>query len=129
MATKRLFVSFDYDHDADLKMLLVGQSKHKDTPFDIVDASVKEHLTGDWVQKVRGRIDRADVVCVLCSTTTHTAKGVEVELAIAKELKKPYFLLRGYSNKICTKPTNAAASDKMYDWTWDNLKLLVHGNR
>lgn len=129
MAKKRMFVSFDYDNDSDLKMLLVGQAKHEDTPFDIVDASVKDHLTGDWKAKVRGRIDRADVVCVLCSTTTHTAKGVEIELAIAKDLDKPYFLLRGYKDKACTKPTNADASDKMYDWTWENLRLLVHGNR
>lgn len=129
MAAKRLFVSFDYDNDADLKMLLVGQAKHDDTPFEIVDASVKDHLPGDWKEKVRGRIGRADVVCVLCSTTTHTAKGVEMELAIAKELKKPYFLLQGYKDKVCTKPANAAADDKMYDWTWENLKLLVHGNR
>ncbi len=128
MATKRLFVSFDYDHDADLKMLLVGQSKLGDSPFEIVDASVKEHLTGDWKQKVRGRIRRADVVCVLCSTTTHTAKGVEAELTITKELKKPYFLLKGYVNKACTRPVNATA-DKMYKWTWDNLKLLIHGSR
>jgi len=129
MAAKRLFVSFDYDNDADLKMLLVGQAKHEDTPFEIVDASVKDHLPGDWKTKVRGRISRADVVCVLCSTTTHTAKGVDVELTIAKELKKPYFLLRGYSGKVCTKPASAAADDKMYNWTWENLKLLVHGNR
>lgn len=129
MAAKRLFVSFDYDNDADLKMLLVGQAKHKDTPFDIVDASVKDHLMGDWKQKVRGRIDRADVVCVLCSPTSHTAKGIEVELDIAKELKKPYFLLKGYADKDCKKPANATAADKMYNWTWDNLKLLVHGNR
>lgn len=128
MNSKRLFVSFDYDHDADLKMLLVGQSKLPDSPFYIVDASVKEALPGDWKQKVRGRISRADVVCVLCSTTTHTAKGVEVELGFAKELDIPYFLLKGYKDKACTRPTNAAA-DKMYNWTWDNLKLLIHGNR
>ena len=41
MARKKLFVSFDFDNDADLKMLLVGQSKHSDTPFDIWDSSVK----------------------------------------------------------------------------------------
>lgn len=128
MSPKRLFVSFDYDHDADLKMLLVGQSRLPDSPFNIVDASVKEHLTGDWKQKVRGRIERADVVCVLCSTTTSTAKGVEVELAIAKELKTPYFLLQGYKDKVCKKPANATA-DTMYNWTWPNLKSLIHGGR
>lgn len=129
MQRQRLFVSFDFDNDSTLKMLLVNQAKHDDTPFDIVDASVKEHLTGDWQAKVRERIRRADVVCVLCTPTTHTAKGVAIELAIAKELGKPYFLLRGYSDKACYKPAQAAGADKIYDWTWDNLKLLIHGRR
>jgi len=129
MQRKRLFISFDYDNDATLKMLLANQAKHPDTPFDIIDASVKEHLTGDWQAKVRERIRRADVVCVLCSPTTHTAKGVAIELEIAKELGRPYFLLKGYSDKACIKPSNAASSDKIYSWTWDNLKTLIHGGR
>ena len=32
MAT-RAFISFDYDHDADLKAILVGQAKNTDSPF------------------------------------------------------------------------------------------------
>ena len=75
MPKKRLFVSFDYDNDEILKTFLIGQSKHEDTPFDVTDASVKEHLTGDWQAKVRARINNADVVCVLCGTKTHTASG------------------------------------------------------
>jgi len=129
MARKKMFVSFDYDHDADIKMLLVGQSKHEDTPFDIWDSSVKEHLTGDWEEKVRNKIRNVDIVCVLCGTQTHNAKGVAIELQIAKDLKKEYFLLAGYSDKVCTKPTSATASDKMYKWTWENLKTLIHGGR
>lgn len=129
MQRKRLFVSFDYDNDRTLKMLLVGQAEHQDTPFDISDASVKDHLPGDWVAKVRERIRRADVVCVLCSPTTYNAQGVAIELKIAKELGKPYFLLAGYSDKTCYKPANADASDKLYSWTWDNLKALIHGGR
>jgi hypothetical protein len=128
MAKARLFISFDYDNDETLKTFLIGQSKNPDTPFDVTDASVKEHLTGDWEAKVRSRISNADVVCVLCGTRTHTAKGVAIELAITKGLKKPYFLLKGYSQAACTKPSGADG-DKMYDWTWDNLKLLIHGKR
>lgn len=70
-----------------------------------------------------------DVVCILCGQSTHAAAGVAEELKIAKELKKPYFLLKGYKDKACTKPTTASASDKMYDWTWENLKALIHGGR
>jgi hypothetical protein len=129
VARQKMFVSFDFDNDADLKMLLIGQSKHEDTPFDVYDSSVKEHMDGDWQAKVRKKISAADVVCVLCGLNTHTAKGVAIELEIAKELKKPYFLLAGYKDKTNRKPTSASASDKLYNWTWDNLKTLIHGGR
>jgi hypothetical protein len=68
-----------------------------------------------------------DQVVVLCGTSTHTASGVDHELKIAKEIGKPYFLLRGYSDKICTKP--ASSTDTMYDWTWPILKALIGGSR
>ena len=32
MAAVKTFISFDFDHDEDLRTLLVGQSKHSDTP-------------------------------------------------------------------------------------------------
>ena len=128
-AQKRVFISFDYDNDEQVKILLAGQAKNPDSPFEFKDNSVKEHLTGEWKQKVRQRMANIDVVVVLCGTTTHTARGVAEELIIAKELNKPYFLLKAYSNKACTKPTSAVATDKIYNWTWDNLKLLIKGSR
>ncbi len=129
MAKKRVFISFDYDNDEGAKVMLAGQAKHEDSPFDFKDASVKDHLTGDWKEKVRRRMDNVDVVVVLCGESTHTAKGVAAELEIAQERKKEYFLLRAYSDKTCTRPTTALANDKMYGWTWDNLKALVGGSR
>jgi hypothetical protein len=129
MTRKKVFVSFDFDHDADLKMLLVNQSKHPDTPFDIWDSSVKTHIDGDWEAKVRVKIRNADIVCVLCGEHTDTAKGVGIELKITKELPKEYFLLKGYRDRNCTKPTTATSGDKLYDWTWENLKNLIHGGR
>ena len=130
MATKkRAFISFDYDNDSTAKMYLAGQAKNPDSPFDFKDNSVKAHLTGDWETKVQRRMDTIDVVVVLCGTKTHTAQGVAAELKIAKSLNKKYFLLAAYSDKQCTKPTTASASDKVYKWTWDNLKLLIQGHR
>lgn len=126
---KKAFISFDYDNDEFLRTALVGQANHSQTPFEIIDRSVKEHLTGDWKAKVRGRIQRADLVIVLCGEKTHTAIGVAEELRIAKELRKPYFLLRGYSNKHCTAPTSAHSADKVYNWTWENLSVLIGGGR
>ena len=129
MSKKRAFISFDFDHDEDLRNLLVGQSLHSDTPFEIKDRSLKEHLTGDWKEKVRWRMDNIDVVIVICGEYTHKASGVSAELNIAREARKPYFLLWGRSEKTCTKPTSALTTDKIYNWTWDNLKALIGGAR
>jgi hypothetical protein len=126
---KKTFISFDFDNDETLKTFLVGQAKHPDSPFEIIDWSIKEHLTGDWKAKARTRIQSADIVAIICGQRTHTASGVAAELQIAKELGKPYFLLQGYSDGYCTKPTTAHPNDKIYQWTWANLKALIGGAR
>jgi hypothetical protein len=125
----RLFISFDYDHDSFLKEALVEQAKKDDSPFEFADASVKAHLTGDWQEKVKGRIERADQVAIICGKNTDKATGVAAEVTIAQGLNKPYFLLAGYSDGGNKKPATALAADKMYNWSWENLKLLIAGNR
>ncbi|MFK4037013.1 TIR domain-containing protein [Nonomuraea wenchangensis] len=124
----RAFVSFDYDHDAALKHFLVGQSKNPDSPYEIHDWSIKEASPG-WREEARRRIRASDVVIVICGEHTHTAKGVAIELEIAQSESIPYFLLWGYAEKVCTKPTTAKAADKVYKWTWENLKSLIGGAR
>lgn len=129
MALTSTFISFDYDHDEDLRNLLVGQAKNPDTPFWIADQSIKEPLSGDWQAKVRRRIKGVDVVIVLCGQYTHTATGVAAEVSIARDESKAYFFLWGRSGKDCTKATSALPGDKIYEWTWANLKALVGGSR
>jgi hypothetical protein len=125
----RTFISFDYDHDEDLKILLVGQAKNPDSPFEFTDQSLKEPLVGDWKEKIRRRIRNVDVVAVICGQHTHTASGVAAEVTIAREERVPYFLLHGRADKNCTKPTSALPTDKLYNWTWENLKALFAGRR
>lgn len=129
MTKKRVFISFDYDHDSDLKTLLVGQAKNPDSPFEIVDMSIKETISENWKANARRRIKGCEVVIVICGEKTNTATGVSAELKIAQEERIDYFLLKGRDNKMCIKPTQASVSDKIYNWTWDNLKLLIRGER
>lgn len=124
---QRAFISFDYDNDARLKDLLVGQSKNPDSPFTIADWSIKEP-SADWKDKARRRIRASGLVIVLCGKNMRTATGVAVELSIAQEEGIPYFLLAGYTTGS-TIPTTAKPSDKLYEWTWLNLKKLVGGAR
>lgn len=129
MAMKRAFISFDFDHDEELRNSLVGQAKNPDSPFNIADWSVQEAFTGNWKEKVRGRIRRTDLTIVICGEHTHSARGVAAELTITREEGNPYFLLWGRPKKTCTKPAMALRSDEIYKWTWENLKKLIAGER
>ena len=129
MAKTRVFISFDYDHDETLKTFLVGQGANEDSPFELADWSIKEPITGNWKAKARTRIKSVDVVAVICGHHTNAATGVSAELEIAQEEGVPYFLLQGYSSGNCLKPVAAKSSDKMYNWTWPNLKTLIGGGR
>ena len=129
MAAKRAFISFDFDHDEELRDALMGQAKLPQSPFNIADWSVNEPFDRNWRAKVRNRIRQTDLTIVIYGEHTDSARGVAAELTISREENKPYFLLWGRPNKKCTKPAQARKSDKIYKWTWDNLKLLVDGSR
>ena len=94
MAMKRAFISFDFDHDEELRNALVGQAKNSDSPFEIADWSVRERFPSNWKEEVRRRIRRTDLTIVICGEHTHQAKGVAAELTITQEEMKPYVLLR-----------------------------------
>ena len=94
MATRSAFISFDYDHDNDLRGNLLAQANMPESPFSISDWSVREPITENWRREVRGRISRVNLVIVICGEHTHDAPGVTAELTIAREEGKPYFLLR-----------------------------------
>ena len=129
MAKPRVYISFDFDHDDDLKTLVVGQARNADSLFEVADWSIKEPVTGEWKAEARQRIKAVDVVAVICGRHTHRATGVAAEVTIAQEEGKPYFLLAGRADGGNKKPTTARATDKSYEWTWNNLKTLVGGGR
>lgn len=126
---KRAFISFDFDNDEDLRNLLSGQSKNTNSPFEIKDRSLKKHLDGDWQEKIKNRMSNVDVVIVICGQKTHLADGVAIELEIAQQKNKPYFLLEGRQGIVCRRPMSARPTDRMYKWTWSNLELLILGIR
>jgi len=128
MARKRTFISFDYDHDVASKNLLVGQARLSDSPFEITDMSIKEAVVSGWQNDARTRIKGCDVVIVLCGDHTNTARGVSIELNIAKEEGIPYFLL-AIPKTSWRKPTAASSTDEIYTWNWENLTALIHGRR
>lgn len=128
MAKKKAFISFDYDYDLEIKNALVAQAANPDSPFSINDMSIKEAIDSNWKYYARRRIRQCDVMIVLCGTHTNNARGVTAEISIAQEERVPYFLLDGRKGSA-KRPLGVYKSDKMYNWTWDNVKILIDGGR
>ncbi|MHB1847246.1 MAG: TIR domain-containing protein [Deltaproteobacteria bacterium] len=121
----RVFISFDYDRDQDLKNLLVGQSRHKDSPFFIEDWSIKEETKG-WKADARKRIRLSSSVIVICGHHTHQAVGVTTEVAIARGQGIPVYLLKGRKSGWVRKP-RGCFWDTMHVWTHENLRDMTTG--
>jgi hypothetical protein len=122
----RIFVSYDFDHDRRLALLLRNQSKLPAAPFETADWSLREAAPEkDWVLKAAARINRADVVLVLLGKHTHRAPGVRKEVAIARRLGVPIFQIK-QAGTVATPVRNAGP---VRLWTFDNLRALLKPRR
>lgn len=120
---KRVFVSFDFDNDKKLRDFIIGQSRIADSPFEVIDQSLKEAAPErDWEKKARTAIARSEIVLVMVGPATHRAPGVLKEVAMARELGRPIVQIIGYKDGNYTAVPNAG---RLYRWNWENLKNLL----
>ena len=123
MAKKRVFVSFDFDNDKVLKDFIIGQSRLTDSPFEVIDTSLKEAAPmKTWAAKARAAIKRSDIVVVMVGPKTHKAPGVLKEVGMAREEGIPIVQVIGYKDGNYTAVPNAG---RLYTWNWDNMKKLL----
>ena len=117
MAKTKVFISFDYDNDAQLKETLVGQSRLPDSPFSINDMSLKQ-AAPEWQQKARAAIEDCDVFVVLLGNHTHQAQGVRREVRMARQVDVKRFQVRRRGQF----PTPIDGAGEVVAWRWENLK-------
>lgn len=123
MAKKRVFISFDFDNDKSLKDFIIGQSKLPDSPFEVIDTSMKEAAPEkDWLDRAETKIKGSDMVLVMVGPKTHKAPGVLREVALARKWNIPIVQVIGYKDGNYTPVPDAG---RLYSWNWDNLKKLL----
>ena len=123
MSKKRVYIAFEYEPDRSLKNLLIGQSRNEESPFEVIDGSLREAAPEEgWEEKAESRIKMADVVIVLLGATTHLAPGVAKEVSVARKLKKKIVQVIGYKDG---KYKRLPGAGRLYCWTWDNLKKIL----
>lgn len=120
---KRVFVSFDFDNDRVLKDFIVGQSRRDDSPFEVVDCSLKEAAPmKTWEDKARAAIKRSELVIVMVGPKTSKAPGVLKEVKMARDEGIRIVQVIGYKDGNYTAVPDAG---RLYSWNWDNLKNLL----
>ena len=121
MSIVKIFVSFEFDKDNDLKNQFFTQADEH-SPHRVVSSSLnKAYPTEEWKDKARSAIRECDVVVVLVGQDTHNAPGVETETEIAQRLKKPIFQIVPQRRTY----TGVQGLDKPIQWKWKmiNKKL------
>lgn len=123
MSKKKIFVSFDFDNDRELKNAIVAKSQNADAPFKVANWSMKPNdQDKKWQKEAKFRISRCDILLVLAGENTHQAIGVKQEIAIARAQNMKIIQLKGDNEKDCPIVEFAG---KQHDWTWDNLVKLL----
>lgn len=123
----RVFVSYDRDSDGDLYDLLAEQASKRSSRFEVSARSRARPPTDVGDEALRRAIREADQVIVICGEHTHGSERVGAELRVAQEEARPYHLLWGRRERMCTKPATARPADAMYSWTREILERQVLG--
>lgn len=126
MTDPRAFVSFDFDHDEELKKLFIGQSKNSRTPFSIQDWSSKSPLPqSQWELLIEGKINCCNMVIVLVGKSMATATGVVKEIKMAKDNNVPVFgVYIDGTNSSSTLPSGLARG-RVIAWSWDGIASAI----
>lgn len=124
---KRVYISFDFDNDNDIKGSFVQQANDPSSPFCFVDKSIQNKIDEKWKVDARKRIKQCNCMIVLCGRHTDEAKGVTAEITIANEENIPYFLIRGRKHGKVKKPLSTKSTDIIYKWKWKEIQRILQG--
>jgi hypothetical protein len=118
-------MSYDLSHDGDLRNRLLEESARSMSSFEVIGWSEGNEVSDAWSERMRKRIQAAHEVIVICGAHTHDSLQVAAEIGIAQAEGKPYFLLWGRRDVMCTKPAGARSTDGMYRWTTDTISEQI----
>lgn len=127
MADPRAFLSFDFDHDATLRILFAGQaSQESPTPFVVQDWSSKTDLPQDeWEDLIADKISRCHLMIVLVGRFMSSASGVAAEIAMASDKNVPYFGVYVDGATSASSLPAGLARNRTIGWNWADIGSAI----
>ena len=119
MTKVRVFLSFEFDKDSKLHRNFYTQAEEQ-SYYNICDYSLNEAYqphSNEWLQKTRNQICQSDIVIVMVGEDTYNAPGVEKEVTIANQLKKPIFQImpqEGTGGEV-------RGVEDLIEWKWKEI--------
>lgn len=124
--TPRTFISFDYDNNANHKVLFAGQAKNSKTPFNIADWSSKEALPqATWEKQISDKISVCNIMVVLVGKSSATATGIKKEIDMAKAHNVPYFGVYIDGANSSSPLPQGLQRNRVIDWDWDQIASAI----
>ncbi len=122
---KRIFISFAIE-DIEYRNHLVGQARKNNSPFDLIDMSVKKKWKEEeWKRKCKTKIKKCNGVIALLSKNTHKASGARWEMKCAKEEKIKIIGMHIFKNNKGAIPPELKGK-KVVLWSWENLETFIN---
>jgi hypothetical protein len=127
MTEPRAFLSFDFDHDSNLRVMFAGQAKKDSpTPFTVEDWSSKTELPqAEWERLIAAKIRATNMLIVLVGHSTSTATGVVKEIGFAKAADVPVFGVYVDGADKLTPLPSGLQRNRTVAWTWPTVAAVV----
>ncbi|HSH81664.1 MAG TPA: TIR domain-containing protein [Herpetosiphonaceae bacterium] len=126
MADPRAFISFDFDHDDDQRVLFAGQSRNSRTPFTVQDWSSKSALPqSQWEALIEDKINHCHLMIVLVGRYMASATGVAKEIQMAKNNNVPFFGVYVDGAGVNSTLPAGLARNRTIAWTWSGVAAAI----
>lgn len=123
----RAFISFDYDHDEEIKRLFAGQgTKSSPTPYHVEDWSSKVPLPqAQWEALIASKVKGCNLMIVLVGPHAANAGGVAKEIQFAKQADVPFFGVYVNGANANTALPAGLPRNRVVAWTWPNVGSAI----
>jgi len=129
MATKRVFISYDYDNDKNYKNLLVAWDKNKELDFSFYDASVTVAIDSndaDYTKsRIKPKIEASTHLLCIVGKQTHTSEWVDWEIRTAISLKKKLIGVKIEKDNTSPQSLLGGGATWALSFTFESIKKAV----
>lgn len=129
MATKKVFVSYDYDNDRYYKNLLLAWDKNSDFDFNMSDQSADVSINSTNAAAIKraisAKINNATYFLCIIGKQTHKSSWVKWEIEKAVELKKRIIAVKIDTSNSSPNEIIGVGAKWAMSFTYSSIKSAI----